>query len=321
MTYIKEMALDVVCKNPCWVCESEAVFLCSRCRRARFCSFGCQQKVWKEHRKECLESSGDETWVVLYNTDAFPGQDVGVVTVGLEHAKAVCAAKGYEGMVTWQGKHFLRKQSVGELVAAAQHVQGTHLWLPARALRLLAAEPLPDSVPEVLVPGALAVPKRSGLSVREMDENFRMSRPVVLTDAQQGWRARQKWSFQWLAAEYGREMMPCSDLAPFFRHCDRGRIRTVQAPLGEFVRYVLGEPSAFQALSHRVFYANGALGCLHPHTHDVLSFSDALRGWAPFLDHPELLADVSDRLYCVSDCVPTGDGPAKVFNSISETQF
>lgn len=43
-----------------------------------------------------------------------------------------------------------------------------------------------------------------------------------------------------LAERYGDEMMPCSDLAPFFRHVDRGQIRTVNAPLSDFVRYVQG---------------------------------------------------------------------------------
>ena len=43
-----------------------------------------------------------------------------------------------------------------------------------------------------------------------------------------------------MAATYGHETMPCSDLAPFFRHVDCGHIRTVQAPLAEFVRYVRG---------------------------------------------------------------------------------
>ena len=44
-----------------------------------------------------------------------------------------------------------------------------------------------------------------------------------------------------MGSTYGDELMPCSDLAPFFRHVDRGHIRTVQAPLAQFVRYVQGE--------------------------------------------------------------------------------
>lgn len=46
-------------------------------------------------------------------------------------------------------------------------------------------------------------------------------------------------------------------------------------------------------LKDRIFYANG---------------------WAPFLEKPELLKDVNDRLYCVSDVVPK-EGPGKVFNA------
>lgn len=36
-------------------------------------------------------------WVVLFNTDAFPGHDAGAVTTGPEAAKEVCRMKGFEG--------------------------------------------------------------------------------------------------------------------------------------------------------------------------------------------------------------------------------
>ena len=50
------------------------------------------------------------------------------------------------------------------------------------------------------------------------------------------WPAQQKWTFEWMGSTYGNEVMPCSDLAPFFRHCDRGQIRTVSAPLRQFTQ-------------------------------------------------------------------------------------
>ena len=275
-----------------------AAFLCSRCRNVRFCSQECQRKAWKDHRKDCTEKGLDE-WVIVLHTDSLPGHDVGTVTDGAEIAKSTCKANGFGGMVAWNKVFFLRRQSVEELVAAAHHAQGTQLWLPVASLLALSKatlKPLPLALPEVVVEGAKSVGKLAGLSTAEMDGNFRSSIPVVLTDAQTNWPARHKWTFDWLAERYGDEVMPCSDLAPFFRHCDRGLIRTVQAPLREFVRYVQGQPSVFGPLQapDRVFYANG---------------------WAPFLDHKELLSDVSDRLYCVSDCIPSGDGPAQVFNA------
>ncbi|CAK8991474.1 unnamed protein product [Durusdinium trenchii] len=321
MTYMKEIPFphegmskkvsqDLRGSSCCLHCGSDAGFLCSGCRKVRFCSPSCQQKTWKEHRKDCKGDAGEkelkelksppssEQWVVIFNTDSLPGHDAGTVTSGPEAAKDVCMKKGFGGMVAWQNTFFLRKEPVPELVAAAVHAQGTHLWLPIPPLldisRTRVGNAPPAVLPEVVVSGAKSVPKRSNLSVSEMDEHFHKSRPVVLKDAQKGWPAQQKWTFEWMGSTYGNEVMPCSDLAPFFRHCDRGQIRTVSAPLRQFTQYVLGEPSIFHALQEegRVFYANG---------------------WAPFLDHPELLRDVSDRLYCVSDSIPT-EGPAKVFN-------
>ena len=300
MTCLKEIPFHPVkpSGNTCRSCgASGAAFVCSRCQNARFCSLECQRKAWKDHRSHCTEKGLDE-WVTILHTDALPGNDAGTVTDGADVAKKTCKANCFGGMVAWNRVFFLRKEPVDELISAAHHAQGTHLWLPVSSLLALSKttlKPLPVALPEVVVRGAKQVKKCAGLSVAEMDENFRTSTPVVLTDAQKAWPARQKWTFEWLSEVYGDEVMPCSDLAPFFRHCDRGNIRTVQAPLREFVRYVQGRPSVFGPLQapDRVFYANG---------------------WAPFLDHQELLSDVSDRLYCVSDTIPS-DGPTKVFNA------
>ena len=302
MTGLKEIPFHNGAKDTSSKCcncgASGAAFICSRCHNVRFCSPACQRKAWKGHREHCAEKGLDE-WVVVLHTDALPGNDAGTVTAGAEVAKKACRDNDFGGMVAWNRVFFLRREPVAKLVAAAHHAQGTHLWLPVCSLLEMdkaTPKPLPTALPEVVVEGAKPVDKRAGLSVTEMDENFHNSTPVVLTDAQDSWPARQKWTFEWLAEQYGDEMMPCSDLAPFFRHCDRGNIRTVQAPLREFVRYVQGRPNIFGPLQapDRVFYANG---------------------WTPFLDHKDLLSDVSDRLYCVSDSIPTGDGPAKVFNA------
>jgi len=107
--------------------------------------------------------------------------------------------------------------------------------------------------------------------------------------------ARQKWTFEWLAEHFPAEEIPCSDLAPFFKHSDRGKIQTVKTSMREYIRYIRGEPNGLRALQkteEQVFYGNA---------------------WAPFQEHPQLLDDVSDRLYCVQDTIPR-DGPARALN-------
>ena len=219
MTYMKEIPFPdasgvskgisqkvLTSATTCFHCGSSgAAFLCSRCRTRRFCSPGCQQSAWKEHRKECGREDGpqavrkegqaesSEKWVVVFNTDSFPGSDAGTVTSGLEAAKEACMKNAFGGMVAWQKTCFLRKESVPELVAAMTFAQGTHLWLPIAPLLEVSkskSRSLCQSLPEVIVPGAKAVRKCSNLSVAEMDENFEHSRPVVLRDAQSGWAAR-----------------------------------------------------------------------------------------------------------------------------------
>merc|ERR1719330_1681483 len=100
----------------------------------------------------------------------------------------------------------------------------------------------------------------------------------------------------WMEKSYGDTELQCSDLAPFFRHCDRGKINTVRISMREYMRYVRGEPNGLRSIQKtedRPYYGNA---------------------WAPLGEDDKLLSDVSDRLYCVSDTVPSGDGPSKSFN-------
>jgi len=79
--------------------------------------------------------------------------------------------------------------------------------------------------------------------------------------------------------------------SPFFRHCDREKIQTLRVSMRQFVSYVRGLPNVLKAMQRtddQVFYANG---------------------WTPFLEHTQLMHDVSDRIYCVQDTVPRGDSP------------
>jgi len=148
------------------------------------------------------------------------------------------------------------------------------------------------------MPNARPVEKLSGLTTQAMTKRFISSQPVVLRDCQTDWPARQKWTFDWLSQNYGDEEMPVSDLAPFFRHSDKGIIRTIKVSMREYVRYIQGEPNGLRSLQRReeqVFYGNG---------------------WAPFSEHADLLRDVSDRLYCVADSIPRAtEGPGQEFNA------
>jgi len=236
------------------------------------------------------------------NSDCFPGQDAGVCRGGVEDAKNQCREHGLGGFVEWRGISYLRRQDGAELCAAKQFAPGSNLWISAS--RLVEKAPsgfdfaLPLSLPEVVVTGSRPVEKCEGLSEEAMTARCIASRPVVLKDAQAGWPAREKWTFEWLAAQYGEEAMICSDLAPFFGAVDRHNIQTVTAPMHEVVRYILGKPNALRLMqtgTEKVFYANG---------------------WSPFERHRNLLEDVSDRLYCVRDTVPPGkfnDTLTKVF--------
>ncbi len=42
----------------------------------------------------------------------------------------------------------------------------------------------------------------SGMSEAEMTEHFVHSKPVVLTDAQTGWPAQQKWKLEWIEKHF-----------------------------------------------------------------------------------------------------------------------
>lgn len=302
----------------------EAPFACSRCRAVRFCSPECQKSAWREHRVQCLASSGrpsvadagakkeggasataaspspaassaavvrsaDGEWVGLINTDAFPGNDAGRVRENGE-TKKICLERGCGGYVTWRDVAYLRSQTTEELLAAQVGQVGSTLWLPASGLEKASMRltVIPETLPEVILKGARPVEKLSCLTEEEMNSRFRHSQPCVLTDAQEGWAAQKKWTLEWLSEHYGDEEMQVSDLAPFFRHADKGHIQTVRVSLREYIRYMRGEPSAVRSLQKedsKVFYGNA---------------------WCPFATHHRLLDDISDRLYCVEDRVPPG---------------
>jgi len=327
----------------CSRCGTEAPSVCGGCRAVRFCSRSCQVAAWPSHKSLCsgrhrghrsrgvagsslpavprvpnasggalgscaaspLSGKGiGHGWLGLVNMDAFPGEDAARIPIqkGNLEAEKECLQKGCGGFVACRGAAYLRAKSAKVLASRACRVFGSTLWLSGDALVQEAGETsygLPAASPQAAL-DASSVEKRSQVSEAEMAARFKDSLPVVLQDAQRGWPAKAKWTFSWLAECFGDEEMLCSDRAPFFRHRDREHIRSVKLPLREFIRYTLGEPNALftlQASAEGVFYANG---------------------WAPFAEHPELLGDVSDRLYCVPDTIPREGASAELNVSLTK---
>lgn len=242
-----------------------------------------------ENNCESLVLGSNVDWIAFANTDACPGTDA-LVAPGsnLDKCKELCKMRKFGGFVTWQGHACFRAQKPDELIKARGHAHGgVWLFIPSAPLRRLPVEQLVQEFPEAQVPGgALPVPKRSGLSEDEMTEMFARSQPVVLQDAQRGWKARDLWTWDWFAVNYGEVETVCSDLAPFFPDIDRGVMQTVKVPLAEYVRYVKGEPNAIQQLQRsltQVFYANT---------------------WTPFNEFLDFNSMINDRLYCVRDTYP-----------------
>ena len=109
----------------------------------------------------------------------------------------------------------------------------------------------------------LPVDRRSGLSVREFNRDYRRAgRPVVITDAMNAWRARSTWTFDHFRSRYGSSMV-------------------------EVYRYAGGEyqPGRVKSMALRD-YIDGLL------THDWQSYPYYVRDdWKLFRQHHELLAD------------------------------
>lgn len=79
--------------------------------------------------------------------------------------------------------------------------------------------------------------KCHALTVEEMDQHFRDSTPVVLTDAQEGWPAREKWTFEW----YLDEKKGCdgSEAPPQWHLVSRTGFNTTYIPNETFLALVV----------------------------------------------------------------------------------
>ena len=113
---------------------------------------------------------------------------------------------------------------------------------PAGAPPAPAPEPW-ASWPPIDVEGATAVARRSSVDpemvmARHLAEGE--GEPLVVTDAQRGWRARAEWDLEFLAKKYGDDDVIANDAAPLFVE-DDPPMRTRRVKLREYIAYALGE--------------------------------------------------------------------------------
>lgn len=126
----------------------------------------------------------------------------------------------------------------------------------------------------------LPIERRSGLSAEAFARDFLAGegKPVILTDAIEGWPARQKWTFDYFKAQYGSDLVHATPkmqsgfscatkLATYFDHLDSPR----DLP-GLWVESKSGRPAK-----------------LPDHLADLPPY---LMAWGAFERHPELHDDV-----------------------------
>ena len=156
-------------------------------------------------------------------------------------------------------------------------------------LLLLAARAMahwPERKPAVLE-NAIEIERRSSLHPDETMARYLAGegRPVVITDAQESWKARKLWSLEYFKKHYASEQLIASDRAPL-RSEDNPRMNTLRTTLGEFIDY-MQQPNHFIAAQERdgPFYGNS---------------------WSPFIEHEKLRGHIS-RPYFVPDDIPRGE--------------
>lgn len=137
------------------------------------------------------------------------------------------------------------------------------------------------------LPNSVPIPRRSKLSPAATMHDHLLAggegTPVVVSDAQQGWRAPSLWTLEFFEANYGDSELIANDMAPL-RADDNPPMQTVQCTLGQFIGYLTSGRSHPLAARERgqPFYGNS---------------------WCPFNDHPELCEHIA-RPYFVQDSMP-----------------
>jgi hypothetical protein len=135
------------------------------------------------------------------------------------------------------------------------------------------------------ISNAIEIDRRSRLSPDETMGRYMAGegRPVIVTDAQSTWRAKELWSLEYFRTHYASEALIASDRAPLRRE-DNPPMTTLKTTLGEYIDYMTTPHHA-----------------LASHERDAPFYGNS---WSPFIEHAELRGHIA-RPYFVPDAVPT----------------
>jgi len=138
----------------------------------------------------------------------------------------------------------------------------------------------------------IAIERKSGLSAREFarEQLSGTGKPVVITDAMERWKAREKWDFQYLKETYGNDF-----ICPSFGLCsDTAKL----TKLSSFIDYLDAPDEEL-----RGFWVDNKDG--KPLVTDPAPslLRHYLLGWRGFQRHPELYDDIFPAPGFIADWV------------------
>jgi hypothetical protein len=139
----------------------------------------------------------------------------------------------------------------------------------------------------------VAIERRSRLSQEDFYRDYLSGagKPVIVTDAIDGWKARSKWTFDLLKSRYGSDIVtPAAELS--------GTAFKVMK-LADYIDYLDSG-----SLESAGFWMERADGFSRKDPAEAPSAPLSLFGWNFFLRHPELLEDLDPSPYFADDWIP-----------------
>ena len=131
-------------------------------------------------------------------------------------------------------------------------------------------------------------------------------RPVIVTDAMGGWKARSKWGLEFFKTRYG------SDTVTVGTGASSRFVKVMK--LAEYMDYI-DSPSE----KSPGFWMDQDKGLPLKQPPEPTTSPLYLSGWNPFRQHPELLEDVEPTPYFVDDWIPLL--PPELRQLLQETHF